>query len=426
MKKLALLIALIRPLTAQVFPGYLDTVIIPRAPANPSSTCLAGSACARIYALGTSSAANMNCILPSGGACGYFGAAFLAGGFQISPRVGATQQIQLFPTVANTVMNFEVFPSGTAAAASLRMSNGSDLTMTNNGVLLLQANNLTANIRTQVNGTGPGMTVMNIGEDGTGSALTAINFQFNGVTKHTWSATKFTTPAIELTGLTSAASLATDSSGNIIAGSPIGTVLGKYTTTFSSATSVTVTHNLGTSNVQVAVYDGSGNQLIPQGLVITSANVVTLTFGAAQTGSVVVSGYVVPTYSATFASATSFTLTHNLGSTYLLVSVYDGSGNQLIPSSQVSSLNSVAITFPVAQSGSISVAGVGGVSKYQTGFTSSTSVTVTHNLGSSAVLVSVFDGSGNPVIPQSVVVTSANMVTLTFGAAQTGVVLVIG
>lgn len=63
-----------------------------------------------------------------------------------------------------------------------------------------------------------------------------------------------------------------------------------YTTSWSSQTSVTVTHNLGTSNVLVQVYDGSGVLVSPESVTATSSNVVTLTFGASFTGSVVVSG----------------------------------------------------------------------------------------------------------------------------------------
>src|SRR5579863_8836088 len=48
--------------------------------------------------------------------------------------------------------------------------------------------------------------------------------------------------------------------------------------------------------------------------------------------------------------------------------------------------------------------------KYSTSWTSQTSVTVTHNLATTAVLVQVFDGSGNLAIPENIAVTSANVV----------------
>lgn len=67
-----------------------------------------------------------------------------------------------------------------------------------------------------------------------------------------------------------------------------------------------------------------------------------------------------------------------------------------------------------------------GASKYSTSWTSQTSVTVTHGLGTTAVIVQVFDSSGLQVIPESVTVTSTTVVTLTFGASFTGSVVVLG
>lgn len=64
--------------------------------------------------------------------------------------------------------------------------------------------------------------------------------------------------------------------------------------------------------------------------------------------------------------------------------------------------------------------------RFTQSWTAQTSVTVTHNIGSTSVLVQVFDGSGNIVTPQNIAITSGNVVTLTFGAAFTGSVLVIG
>ena len=78
--------------------------------------------------------------------------------------------------------------------------------------------------------------------------------------------------------------------------------------------------------------------------------------------------------------------------------------------------------------GAYSVPGGGTValSKYSTSWTLQTSVTVTHSLGTTAVLVQVYDSGGVLVVPESVTATSATVVTLTFGAAFTGSVVVIG
>jgi hypothetical protein len=66
----------------------------------------------------------------------------------------------------------------------------------------------------------------------------------------------------------------------------------------------------------------------------------------------------------------------------------------------------------------------GSVSKYATSWTSQTTVTVTHGLASTDVGWWVYDGSGLAVQPETVTVTSSSVITLTFGAAFTGRVVV--
>ena len=70
----------------------------------------------------------------------------------------------------------------------------------------------------------------------------------------------------------------------------IANVVQKAAAAFTSQTTVAFTHNLATSDVDVRVYDGSGNQLTPSTVVATSVNVVTVTFASSTTGRVVVFG----------------------------------------------------------------------------------------------------------------------------------------
>jgi hypothetical protein len=61
-------------------------------------------------------------------------------------------------------------------------------------------------------------------------------------------------------------------------------------------------------------------------------------------------------------------------------------------------------------------------------FTSQTSVTCTHNLGTTAVLVDVYNAASPPVeiFPTSVTLTSNNVVTVTFSSSQSGTVVING
>jgi hypothetical protein len=225
--------------------------------------------------------------------------------------------------------------------------------------------------------------------------------------------------------------------GAITIAAPGGSVTSAsiYTTSWSAQMSVTVTHNLGTRQVLVQVFDASGNVVIPQSATITSGNVVTLTFGAAFTGSVVALGFVstpssAQEYSTSWTAQTSVTVTHNLNSSDPLVQVFDGSGNLVEPQSLVvTSANVVTLGFGAAFTGSVTVVAIvdrTGADSYVQSWSAQTSVTLTHNLGTTSVITQVYDASGNQVVPQSIQVTSANVVTLTFGAAFTGSAVVVG
>ena len=61
-----------------------------------------------------------------------------------------------------------------------------------------------------------------------------------------------------------------------------------YVTSFSSVSSVTVTHNLGSKDVMVMCYDSSDAMFWPSSIVTTSTSVVTITFSSSRSGRVVV------------------------------------------------------------------------------------------------------------------------------------------
>jgi len=63
-----------------------------------------------------------------------------------------------------------------------------------------------------------------------------------------------------------------------------------YTQSFTTQTSVVLTHNLNTTNVLVQCFDGSSVMIIPNTTTVTDANNVTVTFSIAQTGNCNVNG----------------------------------------------------------------------------------------------------------------------------------------
>lgn len=84
----------------------------------------------------------------------------------------------------------------------------------------------------------------------------------------------------------------TPSSSNFLRGdgtwADVGAGAPNYSQSFTAQTSVTLTHNAGTTNVLVSCYNSSNVEIIPQSVTLTSANVVDVTFATAQTGKCVV------------------------------------------------------------------------------------------------------------------------------------------
>jgi hypothetical protein len=141
------------------------------------------------------------------------------------------------------------------------------------------------------------------------------------------------------------------------------------TDTFTSVTTKAITHNFGTKNVLVSVYNNSDELIIPASTVTTSTSVVTVTFDTATTGRAVVAkgGHLVSgsavlsgtgvfsgsaqidavtRYEESITGASTYTITHNLGEDYPIVQVYDTNKFQALPGIiSASNANSVYLGF---------------------------------------------------------------------------------
>ncbi len=133
-------------------------------------------------------------------------------------------------------------------------------------------------------------------------------------------------------------------------------------------------------------------------------------------------------------TGTSITVTHNLNDSSPIVQVYDSGGELIYPSDiTIASANSVTLTFATSTTGTCIVMSMIGTftaygtsSAYQQAFTTTTSVTVTHNLNQQYVGVYVYNASNQLIDPLSVTLNSATQCTVTFGVATTGNVVVVG
>jgi len=172
------------------------------------------------------------------------------------------------------------------------------------------------------------------------------------------------------------------------------------TDTFTNTSSKVVTHNFGTKNVIVTVYDGNDGYFIPNSIVTTNDNQVTVTFASTESGRVVVAkgGHVVQgvasdanlldgedgtyylnygnftsvpsgivsgssqitdltTHKETVTGASSYVIDHNLNEQYPIVQCWNTSTSQQEQAESVTSnsVNRVTIVFSTTFVGKIIV-----------------------------------------------------------------------
>jgi hypothetical protein len=162
-------------------------------------------------------------------------------------------------------------------------------------------------------------------------------------------------------------------SGSTISGSFVGdgsgitglTAGGKIHTQSSAASTWTVSHNLGVQYPNVTVYDNNNNVIIPQTIVATDANTLTLTFGSAVAGYAVagiggiinVQGRTTQQY---FTASTTWSFAHNLGDKYVSLQAFDDAFEMMIPTTiRLVDFTSSLLLFDSASSG-YAVATIGG------------------------------------------------------------------
>jgi hypothetical protein len=175
-------------------------------------------------------------------------------------------------------------------------------------------------------------------------------------------------------------------SGSTISGSFKGdgsqitglTAGGKIHTQTSAASTWTVSHNLGVQYPNVTVYDNNNNVIIPQTIVATDANTLTLTFGSAVAGYTVVGiGGIINVQGRTtqqyFTASTTWSFAHNLGDKYVSLQAFDDAFEMMIPTTiRLVDFTSSLLLFDSASSG-YAVATIGGdlpaISSSYAGFT---------------------------------------------------------
>jgi len=172
------------------------------------------------------------------------------------------------------------------------------------------------------------------------------------------------------------------------------------TDTFTNVTSKVVTHNFGTKNVIVTVYDENDGYFIPTSIVTTNTNQVTVTFASTESGRVVVAkgGHVVQ------GVASDANLLDGEDGTYYL-----NYGNfTSVPSGIVSGSSQITDLTTYKET-------VSGAKDYA----------IDHNLNEEYPIVQCWNTStSQQEFPQSVTSNSANRVTVAFNHVFAGRIIV--
>lgn len=182
----------------------------------------------------------------------------------------------------------------------------------------------------------------------------------------------------------------------------VGT-FGKYTESgIVSQTTQIVVHNLGDTEPMVACYDSTNKSVFPESITIDNANQVTVTFNPAFSGKIVVQG-------GAGSGGTGSTLT-----------VKEMSGAVTVLGVDEIKVSDGTLTDNTGGSVSVDTTGVSAGTFIHTQGAASTSWSVPHNLGQLVVNVQCYDGANNWIQPNSITLTDAFNLVITFLSSESG------
>ena len=126
------------------------------------------------------------------------------------------------------------------------------------------------------------------------------------------------------------------------------------------------------------------------------------------------------------SAGTTWTINHNLGHKYPVVTVYDSSDQMILPQNGIATdSDTFTLTFNESITGKavVSIGGIGtnaGNNYIHTQSGASTNWRVTHSLSQRYPNVTVFDENNQVILPETITATSANHADIVFSTQKTG------
>lgn len=102
-----------------------------------------------------------------------------------------------------------------------------------------------------------------------------------------------------------------------------------------------------------------------------------------------------------------------------------GINGQIGPHIEIAGVNGISVTVTAENEILIDGAASSGTICFSETFTNVTSTTLNHNLSSTEIIIDVFDGSNNQMLPDGVNIVDADNVTITFNSPQTGKAVIV-
>jgi hypothetical protein len=163
----------------------------------------------------------------------------------------------------------------------------------------------------------------------------------------------------------------------------------------SAATTWTISHNFEYQYVNVDVYDGNDQIVIPTSVTATDGNTLTLTFSSPVSGNAIIStgGQAIDERGKNVvhnqsSAATNWRVTHSIGEQYPAVTVYDDTDSVIIPQ-QIKAFDGskMEIIFAQPVSGNANISVGGGVPSGAITSSAQIATDISGSLGSNATLI---------------------------------------
>lgn len=216
---------------------------------------------------------------------------------------------------------------------------------------------------------------------------------------------------------------------------PIPELDGYVGSVSTPASTWTIGHSLNSYNIFVQVWESNTTLIYPDSIAIDDADTVKIYFEENESGKAAVVAAntifwdeIVSKIEDKNTAAATWDLDHSFNSKKLFAQLWEDKTSFVLGDIAIVDKDSVRASFEVNTKGKMSIIGVQplrGMWFYSIDFTTTDTVTVSHGLNTNSLIVQVWEGGANFIIPTSIVITDRDTVTIIFEENESGRVIII-